>query len=136
METKNPLRWVLAVLLVVGLGVALAACGDDDDDAATETTAPDDTTTTAPADDGDGGETATLAISGFAFPEDLTVPAGAAITIENADSAPHTVTADDGDFDVSIDGGTEGELAAPSEPGEYAYHCNIHSSMVATLIVE
>ena len=61
--------------------------------------------------------------------------AGASISITNDDSATHTVTADDGAFDVEAPAGETVELVAPGA-GTYPYHCSIHSSMTGTLIVE
>lgn len=103
--------------LLLLLPLLLAACGGDDD--------------------GGGGEAeaARLEIEGFEFPESLTVPAGAEVTVVNADAEPHTVTADDGGFD-SGSVRDEGSFTAPTEPGSYAYHCNVHPTMTATLVVE
>jgi plastocyanin len=65
------------------------------------------------------------------------VPPGAQITIKNDDSAEHSVTSDTaGKFDVEVEGMEQGTLTAPTEPGEYAYHCTYHPSMHGTLIVK
>ena len=132
------LQKVAAAVLVLGLSAGLAACGDDDDDgdeATTETTAASSEDaaggTREAGDSGDG----TLTIEEFTFPA-LTVAPGAAVAVANADDVPHTVTADDGEFDVRVDGGGDGTFTAPDEPGTYAYHCEVHSSMKGELVVE
>src|SRR6476660_9271905 len=49
----------------------------------------------------------------------------------------HAVTSDAaGKFTVDVDGNEQGTLTAPSEPGEYAFHCKYHPSMHGTLIVK
>ena len=122
------------VLLLSGV-VALGACGDDDEGAdATGDDTTEETTGDGGSDDGASGEGGITA-EGFAF-NDATVAAGATVAVTNADGATHTVTADDGEFDVSVSGGESGEFTAPSEPGEYAFHCEIHTSMTGTLTVE
>ena len=65
------------------------------------------------------------------------VKAGATVNIKNNDPFTHTVTSDDGtSFNVSVDAGKPATITAPSKPGSYKFHCNIHSSMHATLIVQ
>jgi plastocyanin len=89
--------------------------------------------TSAPAPAG----AATMTIKEMNFGESITVPPGAQITIKNDDSAEHSVTSDAaGKFDVEVDGTEQGTLTAPSEPGEYAFHCKYHPSMHGTLIVK
>jgi plastocyanin len=108
-----------------------AACGDGSSDSSTS---PAETSGGTAVESGAPAGT-TLEIFGFAFSA-LSVPAGATVTIDNADSTTHTVTADDGSsFDVTVDGGATASLTAPSEPGRYAYHCSIHGSMKGTLDV-
>lgn len=143
MTTRLRPLLIAPVLLVA----VLAGCGDDDDGDAvgTQTTDPTSTTAAGGESGGDdyGGATgggdadaATIAIEGFAF-TGATVAPGAEVAIENADEAPHTVTADDDAFDSgSIAGGESGSITAPSEPGEYAFHCDIHPDMTGTLTVE
>jgi plastocyanin len=126
------LRTALALALLVG---GAAACGDDDEPDAgsadtTEAEAPD------AGDDGSGGAAAIEAVD-FSL-SDLTVAPGAEIVLDNQGSAPHTATADDGAFDTGqVSGGsTSDPVTAPDEPGEYAFHCEIHPDMTATLTVE
>ena len=132
-----------AVLLVLGL----AACGDDDD-VTTESGDGTTITTAAPPDDGYGSdETTTTGASGDeSGPEveaedfsltDATAAPGAEVTFENYGEKPHTMTADDGSFDSGrVEPGASTTITAPDEPGEYAFHCEIHSDMTATLTVE
>ena len=64
------------------------------------------------------------------YGDPVTVPPGAQIAIKNNDSVEHSVTSDAaGKFTVDVDGNEEGTLTAPSEPGEYAFHCKYHPSM-------
>ena len=81
--------------------------------------------------------TATITIASMNYGEPVTVPPGAQIAIKNNDSVEHSVTSDTaGKFTVDVDGNEEGTLTAPSEPGEYAFHCKYHPSMHGTLIVK
>lgn len=80
---------------------------------------------------------ATITIANMSFGEPITVPPGAKITVKNDDSAEHSVTSDTaGKFDVEVDGKGQGTLTAPTEPGNYAFHCKYHSSMHGTLTVK
>lgn len=80
---------------------------------------------------------ATVEISGFAFsPSSLEVSAGTAVTWKNKDSVPHTATGDNGEFDTgTIPSGGQASHTF-STPGTYAYHCSVHSSMKATVVVK
>ena len=89
--------------------------------------------TSAPA----SASAATITIANMNFGQPVTVPPGAQITIKNDDSAEHSVTSDAaGKFDVEVDGKEQKTLTAPTEPGDYAYHCTYHPSMHGTLIVK
>jgi plastocyanin len=126
----------------VGVAVFLAslvlgACGDDDDSADTTSGAGAATTAAAAATTADAttdaGSSNTLTIANLAF-SDLTVKAGDEITIVNDDSFTHTVTADDGSFDVEVGGGETATLTIPAA-GSFAIHCRFHSSMHGTIVV-
>jgi plastocyanin len=151
--TNNPtvLRRLLAVGAALGLLVA-AGCGGDDDDASTDAGADGGTQTTAAPDDPayDGGDTGDTGgdtggdAGGAAVPytvdalqySDVAVPAGGTLEIENTSGAPHTFTADEGEFDVEYGPDQAATVDVPAEAGDYAFHCNIHPSMAATLTVE
>ena len=77
-----------------------------------------------------------ITIQNFSFgPAELTVPAGTTLTVTNADSDPHTLTADDGSFDTGrIEPGVSATITL-DQPGTYTYHCNFHESMTGTIIV-
>ncbi len=84
-----------------------------------------------------GAGTNAVNISGYAFaPLSLTVKAGTAVTWTNNDPVTHTVTSDDGSSFNSgnIPSGSKFTFT-PNTPGTYSYHCNIHTSMTAKLIV-
>lgn len=119
--------------------LALAGCSSDSKSSST-TSAPT-ATVAATTSAGSGGSTATsaaaggavLTISGFKF-SDLTVAAGQQITINNSDSAKHTVTADDKSFSVEVPGKGTATLTI-AKAGTYTIHCEIHSSMKGTITV-
>ncbi|HLT97917.1 MAG TPA: cupredoxin domain-containing protein [Acidimicrobiia bacterium] len=136
------MRRSLLVLAAVGL---LAACGSD---GSAETTAAAAPTTMAPttmapttmapttmAPTTTAASTATITMSGMAFSGAQTVQVGQEIELVNSDDVPHTWTAEDGPFDVSI---APGQTATYTfdEPGEYSYFCEIHPSMTGTIRVE
>ncbi len=121
--------FVVGVCLVV---TAATACGQSDTtqerDSQTATV-----TASAPA----TAAAATITIADMSFGGPVTVPPGAQVTIKNDDSAEHSVTSrTEGKFDVHVDGGEQGTLTAPTEPGEYAFYCVYHPSMKGTLIVK
>ena len=76
-----------------------------------------------------------ITISDFAFDVPESVPPGAEVTVVNEDGSFHTVTADDGTFDVGARKGEPVTFTAPDEPGEYPFHCTPHPNMTATLVV-
>ena len=78
---------------------------------------------------------AEITITDFAFTVPASVAPGAEITVTNEDMSFHTVTADDGSFDVGARQGEPVTFTAPTEPGEYAFHCGPHPEMVAVLVV-
>lgn len=80
----------------------------------------------------------TITISGFAFSGDLTVKAGATVTVVNKDTVPHTLTDKaNGKFDTgTIAPGGTGTFTAPSQAGTYSFGCRIHPDMHGTLTVQ
>jgi plastocyanin len=125
-------------LLALCLVVLLTACGGTTTttSASTPTTAPTaaptNTPTTAPTSTGNS-----VSIANFAFsPTALTVKTGTKVIWTNNDTVTHTVTANKGAFN-------SGPLAPGStfsftftKAGTYSYHCNIHPSMMATIVVQ
>ena len=84
---------------------------------------------------GGAGSGATLAIRDFSFAATSVAPGGL-VTVDNADSADHTVTAEDGEFDSGeVSGGTTSSFQAPDEAGTYEFACEIHPDMTGTLTV-
>ena len=76
-------------------------------------------------------------IAGFAFaPQAITVSVGDTVTWSNSDAQHHTATADDGSFDTGTVSSGSPKSVTFSTPGTFAYHCRIHPSMTATVVVE
>ncbi|MEO8363933.1 MAG: cupredoxin domain-containing protein [Ilumatobacteraceae bacterium] len=75
-----------------------------------------------------------ITISGAVFSVTGDVNSADTVSVTNNDSFKHTVTSDDGVFDVAVEGGATESLPALS-PGTYAFHCKIHSTMHGTLTV-
>lgn len=129
--TTRPCRHrLLTALSVALLAVGAAGCGSDAD---TGADTGDGSTTT----DASTGGPATIVAEDFSL-SDLTVSPGEETVLRNDGSATHTATADDGSFDLGeVAGGeTSDAVTAPTTPGDYAFHCEIHDSMTATLTVE
>jgi len=98
---------------------------------ASVTATPTTTTTTAQA------QTAAVTIQNSAFsPTTLTVKVGTTVTWTNADLASHTVTSDSGS---ELSSGNIGNGQSYSHTfntvGTFHYHCSIHTSMTATVVV-
>ncbi len=136
------------VVCVAAAGVALGALALESDD--TPAPASGTPTTAAPtggygaandagavADGGDGGAAAgaTLDVRDFTFAS-VSVAPGGQVTVANGDDAPHTVTADRGEFDTGeVPGGGSSTFQAPSQSGTYGFICQIHPGMTGTLTV-
>jgi plastocyanin len=135
-------RFGLFCAAVCLVAATATACGGSDSSAqksetgtATLTASPTASEGKASAPAEAGAATITIASMNFGAP--VTVSPGAEVSIKNNDSAEHSVTSDTaGKFDVDVEGNEEATLTAPSEPGEYAYHCTYHPSMHGTLIVK
>lgn len=124
MKRSRTLRPLAALL--AGAALTLTACGGDDE---TESTS-------APAADAESaGAEAAITISSFTFSGAEQVAAGTTITITNNDTAPHTVSADDGSFDSgNIAPGATATITLDTA-GTFAYHCNVHNSMKGSITV-
>jgi plastocyanin len=80
---------------------------------------------------------ATITIENMAFGAPLTVAPGTEITIANNDTVEHSVTSDTaGAFDKDVEGHEKATLKAPSQPGDYPFHCSYHPNMKGTLTVK
>jgi len=120
----------LAALILPAM-LALAACSGSSSPAASA--APSVAPSVAPPD----ATGSAVTIASFKFePATLTISVGTTVTWTNNDSASHTVTADDGSFKSGTlgKGGTFSQTFATA--GTFAYHCNFHSSMTATVTVQ
>ncbi len=77
-----------------------------------------------------------VAIANFAFnPASVTVAVGGLVTWTNSDSAAHTVTFDSGPNCGTLGSGAT-QTAQFTVAGTYPYHCQIHSSMKGTVVVQ
>lgn len=122
-------RWLRLFGVLFAFGLVLAACsGDDSGGGTADSTA---ATGSESACDGD------VCLSGTQFvPDTLTVAVGDTVTWANVDNPDHTVTADNDSFDSGpLSNGNTFEQTF-DEAGEFAYHCEIHSSMTGTITVE
>jgi plastocyanin len=101
---------MLTVGLVVALGLAFTAVG------------------VAPGGESTAQAQASGAITIDQFqynPAELAAKAGQAITITNNDDMPHTVTANDGSFDVTVPAKGTAQVTVP-KAGNFPYTCTLH----------
>jgi plastocyanin len=81
-------------------------------------------------------ETVSINIVDFAFdPVSIEVPVGTTVEWTNQGEAPHTVTADDGAFDSGELGSGDTFSFTFDAAGTFAYHCEIHQRMQASIVV-
>jgi plastocyanin len=80
---------------------------------------------------------ATVDISSFKYkPVTVAVRKGGRVRWTNNDSAAHTATADDRSFDTqTIDRGAA-RMVTFTTAGTFAYHCDFHPFMKATVVVK
>ncbi len=117
MRVMTPTLAICCAAFAVGVAGTIFDLGADD----------------APA--GTYGDSPTITIKDFAFSELLTIP-GTKVVVTNLDVAEHTVTADAKSFTSGrIDGNAAGSFTAPDAPGKYTFFCEVHPSMVGTLVV-
>jgi plastocyanin len=115
---------LLLVACVALLTLAFAACSSSSKSSGSSSTTP-------------AAAAADITIANLTFPpQPVSVKSGATVTVKNTDALTHTVTSDDGtSFNISVNANSTGTFTAPSKPGTYKFHCNIHSSMHGTLTV-
>jgi plastocyanin len=128
-------RRAIVGLSSLGLVFGLAACGGSDDKSAAPVTGLSDSS--APATEGGKG----VKIHTFAFqPNPVQVQAGEMVTWTNDDQILHTVTSgtrgkSDGMFDQKLEGAGSKAMFTFNTAGTFAYHCEIHPGMDATVVV-
>src|SRR5262245_23665895 len=133
---KFGLFWA-AMCLVAAVATACGGSSNTTQATGTETATASPTATAEQPSGPAAASGATLTIANMSFGAPLTVSPGAQITIKNDDSVEHSVTSDAaGKFNVEVDGKEQGTLTAPTEPGDYAFHCTYHPSMHGTLTVK
>jgi plastocyanin len=77
-----------------------------------------------------------VAIEDFYFePADAAIQPGDTITWVNEGNHPHTVTADDGQFDSEVLNPGESFTVTFPEAGTFPYYCEIHPSMTGSVTV-
>lgn len=78
----------------------------------------------------------TIKMQNFTFqPANLSVKAGTTVVWANNDSAPHTVSADDGSFDSGSMSKGGNFSYTFTVPGTVTYNCAFHKSMRGSIIV-
>ena len=130
-------RRLSVVLVSVATSAFLFGCGSSSSSDSTDTQAPSaygiygktEDSTVAPSSTG-----SQITISGAVFTVAGDVKSTDLASVTNNDSFKHSVTSDDGVFDVTVEGGATENLPSLS-PGVYAFRCKIHSTMHGTLTV-
>jgi plastocyanin len=124
-------------ILTLATAVSLAAitgCATQSGESSTPTAA----SSAAPSADGSAqAAKGVITIKDFKYEVPASVKPGAALTVTNADSAPHTLTTKDkGGIDIEIPGGGTVIFQAPDAPGKYEIICRFHPKMTGTLVVK
>lgn len=95
------------------------------------------TNTTAPSVTQPSAVGNAVTIQNFSFsPSTITIHPGDSITWTNMDSAPHSATADDGSFDTGVLQKGQSKTLKFSSMGTFTYHCSVHPSMKAKVVVQ
>jgi plastocyanin len=119
MKTSNWVIAVIAIVIVVGV-LFLIFTGMNKNPGTTST-----------------GDTKSVTIKNLSFePVTRTVSVGTKVTWTNNDSMDHTVTSDDGIFNLGTLGPGQSGSYTFTSSGTYPYHCTIHTSMKGTIIVK
>ena len=137
----------LFAIAAAGLIVGLTGCGASTTTTgagASNTTAsspsmpsPSTPSAAAPSASASMAEPVLITIKGFKYTIPASVPAGAKVTVKNADAQNHTVTSEPrGAFDVNVPASGTASFTAPPKPGSYKVICIFHANMMATLLVK
>jgi plastocyanin len=119
--SRNSRQWIGALALTAGLAISGGMAS-----------------ATIPAKAAAHVATATITIKNFDFsPMKLKASPGEKITVHNADSVTHTLSAVKGQaFNTgNIPAGGTKSFKAPMHPGSYSYICDIHQFMHGTIVV-
>jgi len=129
------------IIIVLLFGIILVGCAQQGNPANTGTTGQTQTNSSAsngnPQEQTTGAKTYTIDISGFAFSSSsLNINKGDTVIWTNKDSVPHTVTSDAG-AELSSDKLSNGQTYSHTfnSAGTFAYHCSVHTSMKAEVVV-
>ena len=124
--------------LLAVAALAAAGCGNSSSgggrDAMSQPAAAPAAAQTTPA--GPAARMATVDIASFKYkPVTIAVKKGGRVRWTNSDAAAHTATADDRSFDTqTIDKG-KSRMVTFTTAGTFAYHCDFHPFMKATVVV-
>lgn len=130
-------------VIAVGLSIialVIAGCAPSGGGSGSAPTAPPTETPTqasAACADSSAAPDVVVRILDFEFgPPSAEIKVGQSVGWSNQDGAAHTATLDDFDCGTGTLAGEGGAgTLVFAEPGEYAYHCSIHSSMKGTITV-
>ncbi len=130
---RAPPAIAVVTLAIVAGGCGSSSGGGDEMSAQSGQSA----TAAAPAGGGPAVESATVDIKSFKYkPVTVTVTQGGRVRWTNSDTAAHTATADDRSFDTqTIDKG-KARTVSMTTAGTFAYHCDFHPFMKATVVVK
>ena len=128
---------LLIVCVLILSAISLSGCSGYG--SSTPSSTPPSTTppasTSVPIPGGSLGIKVDVTIADFSFsPGTTTIPVGATVIWTNKGSTPHTVTSHAGVFNGSVSPGSTFSFTF-SQAGTFTYHCNIHPSMTAKIVV-
>ncbi len=129
---------IIVVIIIIGVAVILNNNNTSPDTNEEAMSMPEESSSNINAIVDQTGETSgSVQISNFAFTQHtIRIKKGMTVTWTNNDAITHTVTSDDGLFDSgNISPGKTFSFTFNST-GNYSYHCNIHTFMTGSVIVE
>jgi len=138
--------WTVLILALIAT-LMLAACGGETPPAASSTPTAAATATSAPVTPTTAASATPTQIIQVKIVEKndkysfelatITIPKGAQVVWTNTSDAPHTVTSDTSAFTGSQNFGQNQTFSMIfNTSGTFAYHCSIHTYMMATIIVQ